>query len=359
MSLPSASAAQGDTPGSGPRHRAQPRPHGTRARYVHGPGPGSGPGCRCDDCTAANRAAASRRERQILYGRWQPFVDAEPVREHLRALSEAGIGWRRVAELTGVSSGTLSKLRYGGPGGQPPSRRVRPQTAAAILAITPSADVAAPGALVDGTATRRRLQALVTTGWSQARLAGQLGMTPANFSDMLCRGHVTAATKSAVRSLYDQLWNQPPPEVDHRSKIAASRARGYARRRGWAPPLAWDESEIDVPDGQPTMSWQRPEQSRHRSAELAEDAEWIIRHEGCTLAQAADRLGVSKDLLEHAVKRSREQQARHQAAGEAGRRESGQATEGRPGASISRLPGRRREEDQDGDHEPGLVLEAG
>ena len=92
------------------------RAHGTRARYAHGPGPGKGPGCRCAECSAANRAAGNQRSRAILYGRWQPYVDAEPVREHLRALAAAGIGHRRVGELAGVSSGSLSKILYGGRG---------------------------------------------------------------------------------------------------------------------------------------------------------------------------------------------------------------------------------------------------
>ena len=99
---------------------AETRAHGTRARYARGPGPGTGPGCRCADCSAANRAAGNQRSRAILYGRWQPYVDAGPVREHLRALAAAGIGHRRVGELAGVSSGSLSKILYGGPGSRPP-----------------------------------------------------------------------------------------------------------------------------------------------------------------------------------------------------------------------------------------------
>src|SRR5262249_25798184 len=125
------------------------RPHGTRARYVLGPGPGTGPGCRCDACTAANRDAERHPERQILYGRWQPYVDAPPPREHVRALAAGGVGWKRAAELAGVSTGSVSKLLHGGPGDRPPSRRIRPETAAAILAVRPSAQAAAPGALVD------------------------------------------------------------------------------------------------------------------------------------------------------------------------------------------------------------------
>jgi len=281
------------------------RPHGTRARYVLGPGPGKGPGCRCDDCRAANRAAASRRDRQILYGRWQPYVDAEPAREHLRALSAAGIGWKRAAELAGLSTSAVSKLLYGGPGERPPSRRIRPQTAGAILAVKPSAGQLAPGALTGITGTRRRLQALVATGWSQARLAGELGLTGANFGAMMRCDQVTAGTARAVSELYDRLWNQSPPGHDQRTRIAASRARNYAAARGWVPPLAWDDDVIDDPDGRPADGWKRRARSKRRSAELAEDAGELIRQEGYTREHAAARLGVSLGALEAALSRTR------------------------------------------------------
>ena len=280
------------------------RPNGTRARYVLGPGPGKGRGCRCDDCRAANRAAASHRDRQILYGRWRPYVDAGPAREHLRALSAAGIGWKRAAELAGLSTGTVSKLLYGGPGDRPPSRRIRPETAGAILAVKPSAGQLAPGALTGITGTRRRLQALVATGWSQARLAGELGLTGANLGAVMRCDQVTAGTARTVSELYDRLWDRPPPEHDQRTRIAASRARNHAAARGWVPPLAWDDDVIDDPDGLPADGWKRPAGTTRRRAELAEDAGELIRREGYTREQAAARLGVSLGALENALSRT-------------------------------------------------------
>jgi len=290
------------------------RPHGTRARYVLGPGPGKGPGCRCDDCKAANRAAASHRDRQILYGRWRPYVDAEPAREHLQVLSAAGIGWKRAAELAGLSGGAVSKLLYGGPGDRPPSRRIRPETAEAILSVKPSVGQLAPGALTDITGTRRRLQALVATGWSQARLASELGLTRANFGTMMRCDQVTAGTARAARELYDRLWKQPPPEHDQRTKIAAARARNYAVARGWVPPLAWDDDVIDDPDGRPADDWKRPARPKRHSAELAEDAEELFRREGYTREHAAARLGVSLTALEAALSRTRHAREREHGA---------------------------------------------
>lgn len=281
------------------------RPHGTRARYVLGPGPGTGPGCRCDSCTAANREAERHRERQILYGRWEPYVDAAPARDHVRALAAAGIGWKRAAQLAGVSTGAMSKLLYGGPADRPPSRRIRPQTAAAILAVRPSAQAVAPGSLVDSAGTHRRVQALVADGRSQARLASQLALTRSNFGTMMRGGKVTAGTARAVRQLYDRLWGKPPPENGQRERIAAARARNYAAQRGWVPPLGWDDDVIDDPAGKPAKGWKRPACSRLRGADLAEDAGQLLARDGYTRPHAAARLGVAPSTLDAALRRSR------------------------------------------------------
>jgi transcriptional regulator with XRE-family HTH domain len=286
------------------------RPHGTRARYAAGPGPGRGPGCRCDACCTAKRAEENYRIRQIAYGRWHPYVDAEPARQHIAALAQAGIGWRRAAELAGLSDGLVSGLLYGR-GGRPPTRRIRPATAQAILGV-PAAP--APGALTDATGTRRRLQALVANGHSQAQLAARLGKNPNNFGFLLRRTQVTTQTRDAVRQVYDQLWNQPPAEHDPRSRQAAARARNYATARGWVPPLAWDDDLIDRPGARPAGDWRRPARTTHRRVELAEDAYELLAL-GHTREQAAERLGVKRTALEQALARTQRQHTARPTAG--------------------------------------------
>lgn len=281
------------------------RPHGTRARYVHGPGPGTGPGCRCQQCTRANRERYRQESRLRAYGQWQPYVAAEPVREHIRALQVDGTGWRRVAQLAGLSLSTLNKVLYGGPGDRPPPGRVRAETAEAILRVRPSL---APGALTDATGTRRRLQALVANGYSQAQLAARLGKTGSNLGAMMRLDQVTTQTCDTVRQLYDQLWDQAPAEHDQHTRQAAVRARNHARARGWVPPLAWDDDLIDRPEAWPAEGWQRSTRKTHRSAELAEDAAELLG-QGHTRQHAADRLGVNLAALEQALLRTRQREA--------------------------------------------------
>jgi transcriptional regulator with XRE-family HTH domain len=214
------------------------RPHG-RAKYVR-------EHCTCDVCREANNAYQRNRERQRGYGR-AAYVDAEPARVHLRALGEAGIGWRRAAELAGLSTSVVSKILYG-QAGRAPSKRVRVATAEKILRVEINGDGMAAHAVVDATGARRRLRALVAIGWAQIQLAERLGLTPNNFWTLIHgQPNITAARRRAVAELYDELWDKPPADG-----ALARKSRRYAQRQGWVSPLAWDDDEIDNPAAEPT-----------------------------------------------------------------------------------------------------------
>lgn len=286
------------------------REHGTKACYVFGPDGGGdrSRGCRCGACSRANREAENERNRQIAYGRWQPFVDAGPARGHLKTLMGSGIGWKRAAELAGVSGGTVTHLLYGGPGGRPPSRRIRPETEAAILAVRPSLDVMADMAWTDATGTRRRVQALAARGWSQGRVAARLGVSRKNFNAMMRRGRVSAATARAVAALYAELWDAPPPEETPRQRDAANRARRHAAEQGWPPPMAWGE-DIGDPAAEPAAGWQRDPERKCRSGALtAAEARELLGF-GLSRADAAKRLGVTVAAMEKAMERYPETEA--------------------------------------------------
>ncbi len=235
-------ARAGDGPRRDCRHTHTRHVHGTQAAYVHDR-------CRCRDCRDAAARYNARASRLAAYGRWRPFVDAAPAREHVRLLRDAGLGLARIARLAGVPYSTLSRLVHGGPRGKSPSRRVRPATEQRILAVSPDLAMLGSAAVVDATGTRRRLQALVWLGYSQARLAAELGMHRHNVSKVLGRDRVHAATARDVRAAYDRLGNAPPAADTPGQRKSVTRAHGLARARGWAPPLAWDN--IDDPDEAP------------------------------------------------------------------------------------------------------------
>jgi hypothetical protein len=203
--------------------------------------------CRCRPCRDANRAYVAGLTRRTMYGH-AAYVDAGPARTHIVALTASGMGLKRIVAVSDISQGLLWKLIYGKrrpDGTRTPSKRIRPATETAILAIT--LDLA-DGARVDSTGTTRRIRALVAIGWSQSKIAARLGVTPANFTALTHgRTQVTTARAKAVVDLYDELWNTAPPQAGHRDKIAYSRSIRYAALAGWVVPMAWDDETIDDP----------------------------------------------------------------------------------------------------------------
>lgn len=266
--------------------------HGTYACYVLD-------FCRCLPCASANSTYEVDRVRRIAYGR-PAYVDAGPAREHVRTLMAAGLGWKGVAQRAEVANGVMTKLLYGdATRGMPPSRRIRPDTAARILAVT--ADRLADGAVVDGTGTRRRLRAFVVAGWTQAQVAEQLGMNPANFGPLILgQREPTAATARRVQTFYDQMWNVPPAPANRWELGACNRARRRAAAMGWAPALAWDEDTIDDPAALPNLA------GRHDEATVLA---WLAEQAEPDDATYADRVEVLRRLMDAGFTTARQLQA--------------------------------------------------
>ncbi|MEU2180264.1 hypothetical protein [Streptomyces thermolilacinus] len=284
-------------PAAGGQARRLP-PHGTLSRgRVHG--------CKCEPCRTVSRDYMRARYRLQAYGRWQPYVDAEPVRAHIAMLRSFGIGHPRIRVLANLSGGHMTSLLYGRSGGRPPSRRVRTATADRILAVRPQLEAVAPAALVDGTGTRRRLQALVAVGWPQSELARRLDLHKNTVNDQVNETVPTAYARTvlAVRDLYEQLWDVVP-ETDGVETRWAAEARQLAQGRGWVPPAAWDDDYIDSPAAVPDTG-----EATSRYAALVEDAEWLMGTQGYTHPQAAQRLGVTSDHLHRAFSYARQKGA--------------------------------------------------
>ncbi|CCH89116.1 protein of unknown function [Modestobacter italicus] len=211
--------------------------HGTRAAYVKDR-------CRCPACTAANTAASRHVSRQRAYGRWQPFIEVGPVREHLTALRRAGLGVERIALLADVSVSHVRDLARPRIDGSP-AQRIRPATAARLLSIDVRDADHAPGSRIDAPGTRRRLQALVATGWSVELLAARLRRRPSSLRRTMTSPTVTARTAQDVEALYEQLSAIPPPHGTAEECALVLMTRAAAAAQGWQPPLAWDDIDAD------------------------------------------------------------------------------------------------------------------
>jgi hypothetical protein len=156
--------------------------------------------CRCVPCTTANREYDRQRRLDAAYGH-DRLVDADPVREYVRDLMRRGVGRRAVANVAGLSHGTLSKLLYG-IGGKPPTRRLKRETAQRLLAVTP-ADVP-DGSLVPIGRTADRLRDMVADGATWAELGEQIGMRPIEVRHVLDRRKVRAHTARAIFALHER-----------------------------------------------------------------------------------------------------------------------------------------------------------
>lgn len=141
------------------------RAHGTRARYTID-------ACRCDDCREATRLYEIERRNDLA----PRLVSAEPARRHLRELQARGMGFKRVAELAGISPSTTAAILYGKLQ-RPPTKRIKPSTLEAILAVDYDLDTLADGTLVDAADTHDNIARLVAAGVPKVRIAERLGNT--------------------------------------------------------------------------------------------------------------------------------------------------------------------------------------
>jgi hypothetical protein len=145
--------------------------------------------------------------------------------------------------------------------------------------------------------TARRLQALAAIGWDAATIAARLGRS----RDVIrqwrrARGTWIAGTDAAaVTRLYNQLEGTPGPNV---------RMRAFAASYGWAPPLLWDELDIDDPAVAPHDDSELP---KHRGR-IDNDDIAHLRSFGMPLDVIAARIGVEPSSIERHLERVRQQQ---------------------------------------------------
>lgn len=234
--------------------------------------------CRCAPCSKHRTATEARRRKDKAYGRYDTgLVDVAPVRAHVLALMEYGIGYKRIAQLAGFRSSTpVRTIAWGrqdaGPRYGELQKRVKRETAERILAIQPTIDNLGGGAKVPALGTHRRIQALVARGWSLTKISHRLDMQVGNFWRMMQRDQVVASTHRRMVEIYEDLWDQEPPHDEWHSKAAYTRSMNYARKHGWLPPLAWDD--IDDPTEHPEAEVVK--QGRATADEVLDDVEFLL-----------------------------------------------------------------------------------
>lgn len=273
-----------------PKRTGEPPHHNTVTCYTNY-------GCRRPECVERLRAYYQHRDAALKAGQWEPFVDAEPVREHLRMLAKHDITPYRAAAMAGIGARSLHPLFQPRNGRRRVIRHtVRAEIAAKILAVTP--DPAAPGR-VDSTGTARRIRALVADGWPMRHIAHQLGLGGTYVHQIVQRadkGHlVLAQTAATIADGYDRLKDEQPSDHGVGQRVI-NLARNHAASRRWPPTSYWAtrKDDIDDPHFEPMYGLTRREV-------IAQDAGELMRS-GLTRASAAERLGVSKAYIDHAFR---------------------------------------------------------
>lgn len=228
-------------------------------------------GCQRLECRARAADYARTRYRKVAYGTWEPLVAAQPVRDHITALREAGASTPSIAKAAGVSTATLGRAMYGWNGARPDAK-MRRESAAALLGVRIEDCIVPDGALVDATGTRRRIQALVAMGWSFTALSPEIGIHSRPLGDMARTKWVTAGNARKVAAAYKRLVRTTPEQCGVHSQARAL-ARRVAHREGWVLPGAWDD--IDDPTAEPETDapYQPPSANGRDSMRIAE-----IRH---------------------------------------------------------------------------------
>lgn len=122
--------------------------------------------------------------------------------------------------------------------------------------------------MVDATGTVRRIRALQALGWTYGDMGARYGYGE-NWANMLTRRPLVVSTNAErITQIYDDLCMVIPVGP------YATRTRNLARRKGWPPPLAWDDIDNDAEP----IGWEYiPRATRNQNADDALDPVVVMR----------------------------------------------------------------------------------
>jgi hypothetical protein len=238
-------------------------------------------GCRLPQCEDAARAwwrdYAQLRKR---YNGSATIVPPDRAMAHVGRLRAAGVPDSTILRAAGLSENFLRGMAHR-------TRGILSTTEARILAVHPGVHVQY---LVPALGTTRRLRALGAMGWTLADVEARTPLAKKTLSLLMAGAQqcVTREGAEHIARVYDQLCMRRGP---------SERARLLARRKGWAPPLAWDEDDLDDPSAEPYMDSEQPD------AELNLDEFMRLLAYGEGREQAAARIGVTLDAIAAAARR--------------------------------------------------------
>lgn len=244
-------------------------------------------GCQLPEC----RARFNARRRAIRAGTFQPTarVKAEPVRQHILDLMDAGLSATRIGRLAGVShTCVLAFVQTRSYSYRGRKRDTTPEIARRILAVRPRTTIG----------TLRRIQALNAIGWPTRQIAARADVS----NSWLCHlrpgtNHmVTLSNADKIDAVYAKL-RRLKPEDNGVLPCHAERSRARAKANRWPTPKYWSRHPGDIDD-----PYFEPLYGITRGELIAQDAGWLMRTNGLDRAAAANRLGVDKSAVDRALR---------------------------------------------------------
>ena len=140
------------------------------------------------------------------------------------------------------------------------------------------------------TGSIRRIRALMAIGWTRRHIADAAGVNERTIYTVERATVMYTSTAAALDVAFERLSGKDGPSAI---------ARRIARRKGFAPPMAW--LDIDDPDERPDAGW-KPVRNR-TAAELFAELDHLTSL-GVSEYHAAKQLGVTVDAIEKARARA-------------------------------------------------------
>lgn len=231
------------------------------------------------------------KERRVRALQGDLVVSTGPVIAHMARLQAAGWTSAQISAAAGIARSTPFALVK-----QETTKR---HIATSVLRVRVGPPpVESTHTHVDSTGARRRVEALGVLGWSPERIAARAGLSRGPVYRALQGRPISVASESALRVVFDELWDVPAS--GGRSAVITARALAA----GWAPPLAWDDDTIDDPSATPEGVPPREESRGNRKVNVDAVAEHLELNPGATLRQVAERVGVRKETLRRNLERN-------------------------------------------------------
>jgi hypothetical protein len=289
--------------------------------------------CKCEPCIIERRRYKKHDRASRQLGR-PGHVDATQARERLLLLNQT-TGWNDLAAAIEGSAANLRDIAFG--------RRTRIKRTTHNRIMQMSAPPSG-GQYIDATGSARRLRGLQAIGHTTYAIADGTNTTRSLIIPILDgRPLIRRALADRITAGY-RVMSQTPG--------SAARSINRAKARGWAPPAAWDDDQIDDPNAHPEWTghcgsdrgyWMHRNQklpmcdrcetahtewlaerahlaprqlnrekfgaraaAASRESDLAHDARELMRF-GADTEQAAARLGVTRQHLQQALVRHPEE----------------------------------------------------